>query len=145
MKITSTIVSDDIRDEIGGKITLVGVYNRGLGLPPETVFPSLLPRLCILVRLELGADDPTPDNFALRLTFDGATAIDNTSPLKVLDREQPIQIRLAFMPFTLEGFGALSFNFSIRAQDKEVFAFSEDLPVFPVSSSEPRRATAKTA
>jgi len=40
------IYCDDIRHELGGKLTLVGVYSRHLLVPS---FPAVLPKLCLLV------------------------------------------------------------------------------------------------
>ncbi len=42
----STIFCDDIRQEIAGKMSLIGVYGPQLFVPE---FPALLPKLCVFV------------------------------------------------------------------------------------------------
>ena len=45
-----TSFCDDIRFEIGGKITLVGIYQSDLLLPANTILPAHLPKLALMVR-----------------------------------------------------------------------------------------------
>jgi hypothetical protein len=47
---------DDIRFEIGNKLSLMGVYNADLIIPDK--FPALLPKLGIVVYLMSDIDDP---------------------------------------------------------------------------------------
>lgn len=46
---------DDIRQELGGKLTLVGVYNSSLVVP---AFPVVLPKLCLVLQIVMAADSP---------------------------------------------------------------------------------------
>lgn len=46
---------DDIRHEIGGKLSYIGVYSGGLFVP---VFPVTLPKLCLSVKVVTPADEP---------------------------------------------------------------------------------------
>lgn len=52
-----TIVCDDVRVEISGKLTLVGVYGPGLIVFQE--FPVTLPKLCFLVTYSERVDTET--------------------------------------------------------------------------------------
>jgi hypothetical protein len=44
-----TIFADDIRFEIGGKYSIMGVYNVDM-LIPNATFPLTLPKLCMLIK-----------------------------------------------------------------------------------------------
>jgi hypothetical protein len=44
-----TIFSDDIRFEIGGKYSIMGIYNVVMLIPSAT-FPLTLPKLCMLIK-----------------------------------------------------------------------------------------------
>lgn len=44
----TTVFCEDVRQEIGGKITLVGVYNNICGLES---FPAMLPKIAVMLRL----------------------------------------------------------------------------------------------
>lgn len=46
-----TIFSDDRREEVGGKISYIGVYNGLMLFPHEQVFPLMLPRLALEARV----------------------------------------------------------------------------------------------
>jgi hypothetical protein len=50
----TTIFCDDIRDELGGKLSLIGVY--GPDLIIDAPFPALLPKLGILVNARIPID-----------------------------------------------------------------------------------------
>lgn len=49
------IFCDDIRQELGGKFTFVGVYGSHLLVPK---FPSILPKLCIVVNMATPVGQP---------------------------------------------------------------------------------------
>lgn len=50
-----TLFCDDIRYEIGGKLSYIGVYSDGLIVP---TFPVTLPKLCLVVKIVTPADEP---------------------------------------------------------------------------------------
>lgn len=50
-----TLFCDDIRYEMGGKLSFIGVYSGGMFVP---AFPVTLPKLCLSVKIVTPADDP---------------------------------------------------------------------------------------
>lgn len=48
MRFAHVTYCDDVRQEVGGKTTFVGIYNGVLG---SAEFPCLLPKLCMIVQL----------------------------------------------------------------------------------------------
>jgi hypothetical protein len=50
-----TLFCDDIRHEIGGKLSYIGVYSGGLFVP---AFPVTLPKLCLSARIVTPANEP---------------------------------------------------------------------------------------
>ena len=50
-----TIFCDDIRYEVGGKLSLIGVYSGGLLV---NKFPVILPKLCVLIKIVTPAEEP---------------------------------------------------------------------------------------
>lgn len=48
MRFAHATYCDDVRHEIGGKTTFIGIYNGVLG---SIEFPCLLPKLCMIVQL----------------------------------------------------------------------------------------------
>ena len=53
------IFCDDIREEIGGKISLMGIYGHDMQFLGAS-FPLLIPKLCINIVARLPADRPVP-------------------------------------------------------------------------------------
>lgn len=51
----SAIYSDDIRHEVGGKISIIGIYGPALLVQN---FPATLPKLCMQVQVRTPADNP---------------------------------------------------------------------------------------
>ncbi|MCP5427459.1 MAG: hypothetical protein H6964_12015 [Chromatiaceae bacterium] len=50
-----TLFCDDIRHEVGGKLSFIGVYSGVLFVP---VFPVTLPKLCLFVKIVTPAQEP---------------------------------------------------------------------------------------
>lgn len=50
-----TLFCDDIRHEVGGKLSFIGVYSGGLFVP---AFPVTLAKLCLSVKIVTPADEP---------------------------------------------------------------------------------------
>ena len=58
---------DDIRDEVGGKSTLVGMYHGALLVQS---FPVTLPKLCVMLQVVLPAE-LAPDGLKIKIMKDG--------------------------------------------------------------------------
>lgn len=50
-----TLFCDDIRREMGGKLSFMGIYSEGLLVP---TFPVTLPKLCLFVKIVTPAEEP---------------------------------------------------------------------------------------
>lgn len=59
----STIYCDDIRQEVGGKLSLMGVYNAVMYVPQ---FPATLPKLWIMATYVVAHDEP-PKSLRMRV------------------------------------------------------------------------------
>lgn len=73
-RILSTTFCDDVRQEVGGKTSLIGVYN-GVMFVPQ--FPVTLPKLWVLATYSMPHDEP-PKGLKIRV-------LKNTEPLADLD------------------------------------------------------------
>lgn len=61
----STIFCDDIRQEIGGKMSFMGVYGGDMFL---TKLPALLPKICIFAKAVTPIDKPIK-SFGIKVTY----------------------------------------------------------------------------
>ncbi len=67
----SAIYCDDIRNELGGKLSFIGVYSAEMQLP---TFPVTLPKFCVFVSIKLAIDQYPKEYVRVRL-FDGENVI----------------------------------------------------------------------
>jgi hypothetical protein len=68
----STIYCDDIRQEIGGKLSLMGVYNAVMYVPQ---FPATLPKLWIMATYVVAQDKP-PRSLKVRVFKNNEPLVD---------------------------------------------------------------------
>ena len=68
----STTYCDDIRQEVGGKLSLIGVYNGVMYVPQ---FPATLPKLWIKATYVCNHDDP-PKSLKMRVYKDNEPMVD---------------------------------------------------------------------
>ncbi|MEW5891003.1 MAG: hypothetical protein AB1768_18635 [Pseudomonadota bacterium] len=110
-----TVFCDDIRHEIGGKLSYIGVYSGGLFVP---TFPITLPKLCLAMSVVTPADKPFRrlsvrvlkgeeqlaegilDEAQLANVID---ATDDVPESERKDRMQVLQTIFMFSPFQLDG------------------------------------------
>jgi hypothetical protein len=63
-----TVFCDDVRQEVGNKITLVGVYSGTMEFSEDVQFPLIIPRLCIGIFWTEAADTSVKE-IAFRVTL----------------------------------------------------------------------------
>lgn len=110
-----TVFCDDIRQEIGGKLSYIGVYTGGLFVPQ---FPITLPKLCLAMSVVTPTDRPFR-----KLSFRvlrgeeqlAEAALDETQLVNAVnatddvpederkDRVQVLQAHIVFSPFNIDG------------------------------------------
>ena len=129
MRLVCFLVSDDIRLELGNKVTVAGVLSEGItvqqpaGGPPAT-WPLVL-RLGFYARLRLEKADFTPESFALSIKHDGAMLGRLEGGVNLQDRERPITLALTVPQVPVPRPGILTFALRFEGQSKIV---EVDLP-----------------
>lgn len=106
-----TIFCDDIRHELGGKLSYIGVYSGDLFVPS---FPVTLPKLCLSMRIVTPAHEPLR-SLTLRVYKDDAVlqeiAVDEQQLIAASDsaenmteeKWQKAQFLLVFSPIQFDG------------------------------------------
>ncbi len=108
-----TVFCDDIRHELGGKLSYIGVYSGMLFVP---TFPATLSKLCVAMTVLTPADRPfakltvrllKDEDVLVEGTLDDAqlsAAVDlPTEDAMAKDRILALQSIIVFSPFVLEG------------------------------------------
>lgn len=105
------IFCDDIRAEVGGKVSYMGIYSTLLGV--ENI-PTVLPKLCIAVMCSTPIEEPF-QSVAVRISKNGVVTQESTLPQEFLGNmipeiakqgwvDDPIKIITAGMHITISPF-----------------------------------------
>jgi hypothetical protein len=108
-----TVFCDDIRHELGGKLSYIGVYSSVLFVP---TFPATLSKLCLAMNVLTPADRPFA-KLTVRLLKDEGVLVEGTlddsqlsaavdvpaEGVMAKDRVLALQSVIVFSPFVLEG------------------------------------------
>lgn len=131
MKVLNFIVCDDIRHEIGNKITLVGIYTDSIKvqLPPEKkkLWPILLPKMGIFAQLQLEQGEVLPASVTLVIRLDGSDIAKFEALLsqEFHGKHKDINLAIIASPFPLPAPGRLSFCLTLKHGEK---TFQDLLP-----------------
>lgn len=127
------IYCDDVRFEVNGKTSLIGVYADTMYIP---AFPAHLSKLCAVVTAITPSDQPFKD-FAIKATYNGTTLgemavtagqmeaqvnAEPTAPIK------SVNAQLIFSPIALPAPGSIEITFTSEGQDIQCNALQIMLP-----------------
>ena len=120
MKIIDFLVAEDIRNEVGNKHSVMGLFTDSIaiGVPAAVKWPIAF-RLAMMVRLECEPGDPKEFTFCFRILwgaeelarFDGGGAQGG-------DESSILTLPLVAPAVPLKGPGAFSFHIEIKAGDR---------------------------
>ncbi|MGY0561669.1 DUF6941 family protein [Luteimonas sp. A277] len=128
------VYCDDIREEVGGKSTLVGVYHGSLMVQS---FPATLPKLCVVLQVVLPAEN-LPEGLKMRVMLDEELLAEGEMAVRDLEaalaaipteveRSKPseekgwvVAANFIFAPMKLEGPGMI--RAWVEAGDQEMKA-----------------------
>lgn len=109
-----TLFVDDIREEVNGKLSLIGLY--GLDLVLKQDAPIALSKLCIVTRV-FGGDGEAVFKFSMK-DPEGAELLDQSTELKLNLRPNTLgNLNLILSPFPVNMFG--KYKFTILLEEKE--------------------------
>lgn len=114
----AVIFCDDIREETGNKVTLVGIYGKRLFLPKDAKFPAGIRQLCVYIRLTGVRGGET-----LRVTVsrDSRTVFElpESAPIKTPNYpDEYSSVSLYLVPFAFESVGEYTFGLYWANQTK---------------------------
>lgn len=129
MKLIDFVICDDIRFEMGGKHTLVGVYS-DINIPMQkgasTKLPTVL-RLSFFIRLLLDKDI-TPDAFILEYYINNEkTSIPTINGKMEIDKNiRYLNLAFSHDKFEIKNVGKLSFKLTLFNKDKIIQIIEPD-------------------
>lgn len=137
------IYCDDIRNEVGNKFSLMGIYTRELTIPKA---PLLLPRLCIVVKVVTDINDPfeslvvrvvkIKDGKETELLSTGLLPMPLLSDLPAPDEDTTsmfIQMQFVLSPFQIEEEATL--RVKATTEREELLGMALRLQIVPPTAS----------
>jgi hypothetical protein len=118
LQLDAVVFCDDIREEAGSKITLVGVYGKNVYLPRDARFPAGIRQLCIYYRFENARGD---ERIRIRVTHRGMTIFESPEPAQLRAPKAPDDysgISLYLIPFGVVGWGDYEFSLYLEGRDE---------------------------
>jgi hypothetical protein len=105
------LVCDDVRQERGDKLTLVGVYSDAIKLsPPPPSWPVILPKIGFFMRVALAPF--VPERYSFKILHNWAVVAEVGDRVTVADPAKPITLVVVGSPFPVPGPGQLTFELS---------------------------------
>lgn len=132
-----TIMCDDLRQEVGGKLILIGCYMGSIAVPHV---PIAIPGLTFVQVYE--SDRPSPLSFKVRLErMDTGQVVAQAMGMGAVPKPGTgvAPVRIAPVPFPV--FGTYSLVVEIEGEQPSIFTFDvvqQPTPQFPQQFSQPR-------
>ena len=130
MHLIDFIIADDIRHELGNKISIMGVYQDSILLEIPSDLDGAIPlRLAAFIRLRVDTEDKEPNKFAVDINcageniarFEGSVLSKGETPVLTLP------LVASMLPIT--NYGAITFDLKIMNDDNLLFEYSESLEI----------------
>jgi Family of unknown function (DUF6941) len=123
MHLIDFIICDDIRRELGNKVSIMGIYTESINIsvPSDTKWPIAF-RLGVYVRIEFDKLDPAPDRFIIKASQDDKHLAQLSGNIisPANQSSHTLAIPIVMNPLPLNGFGVVRL-------DVEIFKGSESL------------------
>jgi hypothetical protein len=130
MKILAFVPCEDIRPELGGKVTLIGATD-GIALDGSKVasWPVSL-RAAGYLRFQVERSEPVPSEVMIRVTFGETEVFITTVPIVVPRPDLPSSVSLGMVLVPVNGQGTIKFTYSFRKHGERSWdPFVFDVPV----------------
>lgn len=125
MKLLDFIVCDDIRQEMSGKHTLIGVYDDIiLYTQKEFKWPFRI-KLGFFIRIKINKSDLRPDFFNVEFIHDGKKISSLKGNLKIPNNVNYIALALVHSSFPIPNVGKINFKIILKKDNKVIW--KEDL------------------
>lgn len=119
MKLLDLIVCDDIRQEVGGKQSLIGVYSDLIinFMPGQMIWPLNF-RLGIFIRLKLDENEIKPDAFEIDCFYMGNIIKNFNGNLNFPENTKYFNLIMVDNAFIIHGIGNITFAIKFKKNNE---------------------------
>jgi hypothetical protein len=109
------VVCDDVRHEVGNKLTLVGAYQADIKFTGTPTWPVAMSKLAFFIRVR-PIEGFTPQSYEVRFILNGQQLGSTAGSLtQGVDTSKPITIVVVGSPFVLPHPGTLAVEMDLRS------------------------------
>jgi hypothetical protein len=135
MKVLSFVTCEDVRQEVGGKFTLCGVFD-GLVISRPHQSAELAVRVAAHLRLALEPGDPLPAEHRLRASVDGEVIANATGTFTIQDRDKPITLAVPMGIYPIKASTSVLFEFGFfDAKGSSIAEYGFQVPITVLESA----------
>jgi len=121
MKVVDFIVCEDIRTELGSKVSLMGVFDDAIEFALlERLDQPFAMRMAIFSRVRFEEQDTLPNRCLIVASHEATEILRIDGRLDIIDRSQMLRIPVPIPAFPLRGPGRLTFHMRMLRDDVEV-------------------------
>jgi hypothetical protein len=129
MRLLDFIIADDVRQELGNKTSIMGVYGEEIILsPPPPSWPIPL-RIAVYIRVSPENADVMPDKFSLQISQSGNKIAHMRGNIAVAEKGKSFVVPLVIFPLPIPGPGLIQFDFVLTFKDEKLVESSNTLNV----------------
>lgn len=131
MKIIDFIIAEDVRNEIGNKYSLMGIFSEKVFLPkpPPNITGPIAFRLGLFIRIDKENSPILPDSIKVEILHDGNLILPIVGPVGHKSESPFVVIVATASAIPLPGPGTLSFNLELLANAKIIFSAQNPFPI----------------
>jgi hypothetical protein len=115
MRLVDFIVCDDIRHEVGAKMSLMGVYSDEMQVhvSPDASFAL---RFGVFLRFNMEKEDPRPDSVRFEIKYNKETVLLQEVQVDTKNAKKGINLAINIAQLMLKGFGELAVEVVLQFQ-----------------------------
>lgn len=135
MKVLDLIFCDDVRNEVGNKFTLCGIYQQKIFVSPNATWPVLFPKFCVVAKIQTNGEFSIKGNLLVKRDQEPEKSLSS------FECSGNGECNTFLLPFTFNLFSFLregKLSFCIEASyngKKERFDFPDCLWICPAPTS----------
>jgi hypothetical protein len=118
MQLADFIVCDDVRFEMGNKMSIMGIYDDSILIPPPGIGSELLwplaMRLSFFIRMHPTAHDAAINGFEFIVTHEGEKIAFLDGAIAIRDPSKPLRLAISLSQLLLPSLGKLSFKIVLK-------------------------------
>ena len=129
MRLLDFIIAEDIRREIGNKVSVMGIFGEDIVLSPSpTEWPIGL-HIGIFIRVFIDVTDKIPKRFLIKISLEGEKVAQFDGVITAENKIKNLILPLVANPLPIPKEGMLKFNLQLLYEDEVLLEENNEIEV----------------